>query len=242
MSTGDDKEMNCEEFKQAVAADPSFDGGSAHLKDCADCAAYQADMRAFDQKLVKALALNVPPLRMPELPEIDSENVVTLPGRRIFRPWLAVAATVVIAAAVGFRMLGPELQAESLQDQILAHMDHDSSGIVVTSTPVPDQRLSAVVPGNIARMDHSAGLITFARSCPINGKSVPHLVIQGESGPVTILLMPEEFVAEASSITGENISGIILPVGKGSIAIIGNSGERLDKIQKSVVDSVTWDT
>jgi hypothetical protein len=70
---------------------------------------------------------------------------------------------------------------------------------------------------------------------------VPHLVIQGEHGPVTILLMPDEYIAEAVSIDGENIKGVILPIGKGSIAIIGDSEERLDKIQEKVVDSVAWD-
>ena len=70
---------------------------------------------------------------------------------------------------------------------------------------------------------------------------MPHLVIQGEHGPITILLMPEEYVAEASSIDGESIKGIILPIGKGSIAIIGDREERLDQIQEKVVDSVTWD-
>jgi hypothetical protein len=241
MSTGDSKEMNCEEFKQAVAADPSFDGAT-HVRDCVDCAAYQADMRAFDQKIIKALELQAPPLRMPDLPEIDSANVVTLPGRKVITPWLAVAATVVIAAVVGIRMLGSDLQADSLRDQIIAHLDHEPNSLRVTSTPISDARLNAVVSSEVGEMDRSAGLITYAKSCSINGKSVPHLVIQGEFGPITILLMPDEYVAEASSISGESVSGVILPVGKGSIAIIGDTAERMDEIQKRVVDSVTWGT
>ena len=243
MKIDDSKEMNCEEFKQAITADPSFDGGAAHLSGCADCAAYQAELRVFDQKIANALALSVPALRMPELPEIDSATVVTLSRRNVVvRSWLAVAATVAIAAAVGFRMLGPDLPTESLGDQIIAHVNHDPNALRVTRTPVSDELLNAVVSNDVAKMDHSPSLITFAESCYINGKNVPHLVIQGEFGPVTILLMPEEQVTEASSISGDTLTGVILPVGNGSIAIIGNSGERLDEIQKRVVDSVTWDT
>ena len=91
-------------------------------------------------------------------------------------------------------------------------------------------------------MKHDAGLITYAQTCVINGKKVPHLVIQGKNGPVTVLLMPDEMVDGAVEIEGESINGVILPVGNGSIAIVGEDGERLDKIQESVMHSVTWST
>lgn len=234
--------MNCEEFRQSVATDPSFDGGDLHLADCAECAAYQAEMLALDRMIARALALRVPELRVPELHEIDTTNVAAMPVRKVAPAWFAVAATVVIAAVVGIRMLGSDLQPESLSDQVLAHLDHEPYALRVTSTAVSDQRLHAVVADNVAQMDHSAGLITYAQSCEINGHSIPHLVIQGEHGPVTILLMPEEYVEEATAIAGESINGVILPVGKGSIAIVGEHEERLDKIQEKVVNSVTWDT
>ena len=80
------------------------------------------------------------------------------------------------------------------------------------------------------------------RTCVINGKEVPHLVIQGKSGPVTVLLMPDEMVDGAQQIEGESINGVILPVGSGSIAIIGEEDERLDTIQESVMHSVSWST
>lgn len=36
----------------------------------------------FEQRIARALELPVPELRMPELPEIDSENVVAIKPRR----------------------------------------------------------------------------------------------------------------------------------------------------------------
>ncbi len=79
-------------------------------------------------------------------------------------------------------------------------------------------------------------------SCSINGNDVPHLVVQGEKGPITILLMPKERVEAASEIEGENVHGLILPVGDGSIAIIGGKEESLDRVQQNVMDSVSWST
>jgi len=235
--------MNCEEYKQAIATDPSFDGGAGHLSECAACQAYRKEILELDQAIGRALALDVPQLTVPELPDIDSSNVVALSKRRMSPPvWMAMAATVVLAAFVGFRMMGTGVEYDSLGEELLAHMDHEPYALRVSDTPVSDARLDRVVSAEVARLDHSAGLITYAQTCVVNGRKVPHLVIQGERGPVTIVLMPEEMVSGPESVTGESVKGVILPVGDGSIAIFGEREEALERIERKVLDSVTWRT
>jgi len=235
--------MNCEQYREAIAADPSFDGGAGHLSECAACQEYRSEMQRLDQTISRALALDVPQLQVPDLPELDTDNVVSLSSRRMTPPvWTAMAATVVLAAFIGFRFIGSGIEYESLAEEVLAHVDHEPAALRISNIAVTDERLSSVVPANVATMDHSAGLITYAQSCEIGGHTVPHLVIQGERGPVTILLMPEETVDEAQSLTGDNVTGVILPVGDGSIAILGDSDERLEKIEAQVLNSISWST
>ena len=237
--------MNCEQYRQAVAADPSFDGGADHLSGCTQCQLFRDELQVLDADIARALEVNVPPLSLPELPDIETEaNVVSLDSRRtLTKPaWFALAASVMLAVVLGVRMFAVDVDHLSLADEVLAHLDHEPYALVVSSTPVSDKRLERVVPANVAHMDHSAGLITYAQSCEINGKTVPHLVIQGERGPVTILLMPDEEVAAAQTLDGENIHGVILPVGNGSVAIIGAREEPLERIEKSVLSSVAWST
>ncbi len=233
----------CEEYREAIAAEPSFDGGAAHLSQCASCQAFRAEMLALDLKISSALAISVPEFKLPELPELDTSKVTAMPLRRFAQPaWLAVAATVTLAAFIGFGMFGSDVSNATLAEQILVHIDHEPGAFRVVDEAVTDKRLARVVPANIATLNHSAGLITYARSCLINGREVPHLVIQGEFGPITILLMPGEKITGAQTIEGENVHGIILPVGDGSIAIIGEVGEHLERIEKQVMNSVTWST
>jgi hypothetical protein len=234
--------MNCDDYRQAVAADPSFDGGAGHVADCSACQAFRREMLALDRTIGRALAIDVPKLVMPDLPMID--NVVALPRRqRRSKPaWFAVAATVVLAAVLGVRMLGSGVQYDSLAEEVLAHLQHEPYALRVTDRAITDARLYEVVPANIARMDHSVGLITYAQTCIINGNEVPHLVIQGEKGPVTILLMPDEAVAEAILFSDARTRGIILPVGNGSVAILGERDEQLENIQQSILQSVMWST
>ena len=236
--------MNCEEYRLAIAAEPSREHGNSHTADCPQCRAYRDELRELDRRIGRALEISVPQLRMPELPDIDTSGVVALPARRrLTSPaWLAVAATLVLAAFVGIRMIGGNVTYASLADEIVAHLDHEPYALRVTDEPVSERRLAKVVPAEVASMNHGAGLITYAQTCVINGKKVPHLVIQGERGPVTILLLPDEAVDDAVELQGESINGVLLPVGGGSVAIIGEKDEKLESIRQNVMNSVTWST
>jgi hypothetical protein len=225
--------MNCEEYRQAIGADPSFDGGAVHLSECASCQAYRKEMLQLDKAINAALSIDVPELNMPELPDLDTSNIVPLSSRRWAPPTLlAMAATVLLAAFVGLRMFGSAGDYDTLGEELLAHLDHEPYALRVTNVPVPDDRLTSVVPADMAQLDHSAGLITYAQTCRINGRDVP----------VTVLLMPHEKVDGPQSVAGESVNGVILPVGDGSIAIFGERDEPLDRIEREVLESVTWST
>jgi hypothetical protein len=235
--------MNCEEYKQTIAEDPNYDGGAGHLSECSECRTYRDEMRALDVNIGRALALAVPDLVLPDLP--DLENVVSLSDRRrLSTPtWLAMAATILLAVFFSVRFAGDEsVDHESLAAEVLAHVLNEPSALRVTDVAVNDDHLHEVIPANVAKMDANVGLITFAASCPINGRNVPHLVIQGQHGPITIILMPDEKISSAIALDDEHQHGVILPVGDGSIAIVGGLDERLDEVQKQVLQSVVWST
>jgi hypothetical protein len=202
------------------------------------------ELQALDLKIAKALQIDVPELRMPELPDIDTEKVATLPVRkRAMKPvWFAVAASVVLATSISLKNSSMFRSYDSLAEEVLAHLDHEPGAVRNVDVAVSDERLARAVPASLATYERGTSLITYAQPCVINGKDVPHLVIQGQNGPVTILLMPEENIAEATPLDGDNVKGVILPVGKGSIAIIGDREEPLELIQKNVINSVSWTT
>ena len=75
--------MNCDEYRQAVTADPSFEGGGEHLAGCSGCQAYRQELMAFDRKIERALSLRVPEISIPDLPDIETDNVT--PAGAAFR-------------------------------------------------------------------------------------------------------------------------------------------------------------
>ncbi len=242
--------MNCEQYREAIAADPSesFDGGAVHSAECSPCNALKAEMRALDERISAALKIDVPDLSMPEFPSVASEEkVVVLSSRRPIRwttpAWVGLAASVVLATVIGVRFTDTHDSHNidgSLAEQVLAHLDFEPNSRRVTDVAVSDESLYSVVRPAIASMDRDLGLITYAMSCTINGREVPHLVMQGEKGPVTILLMPHEMIDMPIQLGGQSIEGIILPVGEGSIAIIGERGEQIDQLKTRVRKNVKW--
>jgi hypothetical protein len=237
--------MKCEEYREVIAADPTDLSAVAakHCATCAACDAFRRSMQELDQLLARAMKIEVPELRMPELPAPGRDsNVVKLPFSRLTAPvWFGIAASVAIAAVLGIRLLTNDIVYPSLAAEIVAHLDHERGALVVTTEAVSGERLGEVLAGH-AEMTAGVGLISYARSCVIHGHTVPHLVIQGENGPVTVLLLADEMIDAAVPIEGTGIIGVILPVGKGSIAIIGERDEPIEKIEKQLVDSLHWTT
>lgn len=244
--------MNCDDYRDAIGADPSesFDGGAAHAASCDQCRGYRDEMRALDEKIARALAIDVPPLQMPDLaPVSPGARRSARPGatgRRRFRSpplWAGLAASLALVAFLVVGLPEPEHSGHDLAAQIMSHMDHEEASRQVTSIPVADRTLSQVVEPRVAAMDRDVGLITYAMSCIINGRTAPHLVVQGRQGPVTLILMPDENIDAAIPLSGDNVHGVILPVGNGSIAVIGQREEQLDEVDnigKRLASSVEW--
>lgn len=233
--------MNCENFRQAVTADPGDTSAQLllHENQCSECRKYREAMQQFDTRLRRAMEIPVPPVEIPALETED--NVIAMPKRRMTTSvWLGLAASVALAGWLGLALMSPGEPRLPLAEEIIAHMDHEQESRVVTNVAVPEQTLASVVNIDVAELRPGIGLVTYARSCVINGKLVPHLVIQGEKGPVTLLLLPDESIDEAISLEGSNINGVIVPVGEGSIAIIGVREESIEDIGNRVVESVKW--
>lgn len=237
--------MQCEDFRLQIdsAPDEAFDGKDEHLGSCQACTDYLEKASAFEALLGQALRVDVPELAMPDL-DAATDNVVSLHPKREstnkLPTYLALAASITLAVFVGFKFLNTgDADTRDLADQILVHMAHEEYSRVVTATPVSHQTLQEVTGPAAAEVDEDLGLISYAMSCEINGNLIPHLVVQGKNGPVTILILPNEDVRKAFELQSADFHGTILPVGKrGSVAIIGRKGEAIDDIREKIGENL----
>jgi len=157
--------------------------------------------------------------------------------------WAGLAAVVVAGLALWFGLdRGPGADSELLVAEILEHWHEEPGSWVTTDERVSLASLQEVTSGNAAVDAGRLGLVSYARSCYVRERWVPHLVVQGEEGPVMLLLLPHERVSEPlpMALPEEGLRGVILPVGGGSVAVLGTDGESLAPINQRVTDAVEW--
>lgn len=227
--------MECLEFRRAAGADPyHLDAGAvAHRDACPRCAEFLRQTLALDEKVLAALRVPVP--------EIDAGPVrpfdAGLP-RVDRRRWLALAASIVGGVAIG-SLLWVSGPRESLATALVEHMDHEPEAFDSTN-PADPSRVEQVLERGGIRLKPGIGTVSYANTCPFRGRRVPHLVVQTEAGPVTVMVLGNVTVEAPVNFDEQGYSGTILPAGPGSIAVMGAAHANLDHVAGWVLAAVEW--
>lgn len=242
---------DCAEFRRAAGADPGRlpRTAAAHAAGCADCAAHWRDLQALDLVLLEALRVPVPAAAntVASLPARDQRGKAGAGGAGLRWPtrqrWLALAASVLGGVAIG-TLLWVSAPGPSVAEALVEHMAHEPESMVVTTRPAEPAALAAVLAAGGIRLRPEAGQVSYANTCGFRGAKVPHLVVQTERGPVTVMVLRGEKATERSSFELAGHHGAIVPAGPGSIAVIGVDRESdrdfINAIARQVAGAVEW--
>ncbi len=218
--------MNCEHARLLIGSNPTSTSSelSEHLETCEACRQFQTEMVALEGDL--RLALEQPPVaaaRPRPTPVLAAVNTAPseaarpapTPIRRRpprWREWSLAASVVVVAIAIGW-FIRP---TPSLAHAVVAHVAAE----VDFAKPANTQDLSEVLKNAGVNADLSPGKVTYAHTCWLRGHWVPHLLLQTSSGPVTVIVMPDEHVTGRTSFHDSGYDGVIVPARRGSIAVL----------------------
>jgi hypothetical protein len=155
--------------------------------------------------------------------------------------WLAMAASLVVALLVGTLWLGAP--HASLAADVVAHMAGEPEAWA--RSDVPDPNLAPVLDEAHMRLRPEAGTVSYAQSCLFRRHHVPHLVVQTDMGPVTVMVLVHENVAAPRMFDEGGYRGTIVPVpGHGSIAVLvkGEEGDlaQVASVAARVKDAIVW--
>jgi hypothetical protein len=114
-----------------------------------------------------------------------------------------------------------------------------------TDVPVQSSKLQDVLRDSHVRLAAGAGMVSYANSCEFRGHQVPHLVIQTEAGPVTVMVLVHEPVSKPVQFDEQGYRGVIVPVaGHGSLAVLTRGPatdiKTVEEIAHRVLDSIVW--
>ena len=214
--------MNCLDFRRAVGAEPALRSVEIeeHLRACPACAEFAHQVQVLDRRLFEALSVAVParPRRIPFLTQAFA------PPRR----W-ALAASVLLAVGVAFGVW-LAFPRSSLASDVVSHARHEPQSWSSEGQVVSADEVGRMLRGAGLAASADLGRVTYARSCWFRGHFVPHLVVQDESGPIMLLLLPQERIGKEMRFSEGGFSGVILPAAHGSVAVLAQADTRLDAV------------
>ena len=237
--------MDCSHYRRALMAQPHDPDPALreHRESCSDCNLYTQRLLRFEYQLERALRVALP-AREDVLPLRTGSPRSASPSPVYRRRWLAMAASVLVAAVVaGGLWLG--VPSRSLAADVVTHMAGEPQAWRRTDVPVPSPALQDVLRDSHLRLAAGAGVVSYAASCGFRGHHVPHLVIQTESGPVTVMVLVHERALKPVEFDEQGYRGVIVPVpGHGSLAVL-TRGEATDlatveRLAHRVFESIVW--
>ena len=227
--------MNCSELRDSLLAEPAKLSAemAAHLAACAECTVYAAELKKFESRLLKALAVRVDPQPLPTLAELGAHGAeaILTPIGAARRPrrmpvWFAIAASGVLATVVIAALL-TVYPRYALATALVGHVADEPNSWAVTDTSLPDEAVAYALKRSGVALDPGGPRISYAQSCTFRGYRVPHLVVQTDHGPITVMALRHEHVSRAISIDEDGYRGIVVPDGQGALAVISRgTGDR----------------
>ena len=204
--------MQCEEFRVAVGAEPMTlcTDIAAHASTCPECADYRRRFQALDRAMLAALHTQADEL--PRSVRLRSP---------VDRPVWRVAAGLVLSIAVGAAiwMSSPR---SSFADDVIAHAQQETGSLVHTLDVVPEAELAALLEREGLHLRPGVMRISYAQPCRFHGAFAPHLVVQTDRGPVTVLILPHERArTTVERIHMSEFDGVIVPAARGVLVAIG---------------------
>jgi hypothetical protein len=219
--------VNCPEARLAIGAAPGSTTPALeeHLAGCPECTRFRAEMQALDGNIRRALQ---------DPPELTARARRAAP--RSFRP-LALAASVLLAIAVcGVWLLRP---SDTLAHEVVAHVQAES-GSWTTDEQIDGAAITKALRAAGVGFDVTSDKVTYAHSCLFRGRHVPHLVLQTDKGPVTVLLLRHVQVRAPQSFAEAGLNGVIVPAESGSIALVAQHDAGLEQLAQQMRQDVRW--
>lgn len=235
--------MDCINFRRRILEDPfGHEHDTAeHEQACPNCAGFARETRNRDHALRQVLEVP-PPAGMAERIQMavnfDRQQQPSKPW------WMSTAAGLLIAVtAVTLSVILDPLDRRNaaLAESVVNHIK-DEAHHLHEAGPAQDGAVKRVFQRFGASFEGGIGRVNFAARCLMRKKTGVHLVLPGETGPITVLYMPDEMTARVVTIADERFQGQVVPTLWGSVAVVGERGEELKGVTQRLLAAVTWPT
>ncbi len=161
--------------------------------------------------------------------------------RRVRRRWYlsaALAAGLALAVGLSIFWLSPGSHG-GLAHEVVAHIEEDTQALL-SRAQVRDFALSATLASFGMYLEEDIGSVTYAGICEVGTTLGVHLVVAGESGPVTVIVLPYKRMPRARAFQTDGYTGLLLPAHHGSIAVVAQHPQAVAPTAQRVSKALRW--
>ncbi|MGF1526789.1 MAG: DUF3379 family protein [Candidatus Competibacterales bacterium] len=232
--------MNCLDFRRRLLINPGDQHTDflRHRRRCPDCAREVKRVEHLEQRLRAALQLEVPE-------GLSSRLILNQPFETPLRPrrwlrWLAPLLLVALLALIwGLGTRGQASAASRLQEVL--HQRLERGLLMATPGPGIDHtslRRALMTLGLDLR--GPLGDVRRALAIELQHHSGLQLTLTGQRGPVLVLLFPALAIPQQLPLETGIWRGALLPVGRGSMAVVGRRDEPLKPLIQHLNRQLLW--
>ncbi len=162
----------------------------------------------------------------------------------LFRRALPVAACLVVALGITF--WSTDSRQSMLEDEIFTHMylegQLDNEDAVAIPLNAVNARMEQWMGAHLEMSDAVEGLeVTFAKDCWVAQQVAFHLIMKGETGAVTVMMIPSDEAGTEFNISDEKYNGLVTPTDGGYLVVVGNKQEPIAEYRNLLSGKLEWE-
>jgi hypothetical protein len=229
--------MNCLEFRRQLLGEPASKSSelAAHRLQCPACSQFANKVQAFEVCIKEAAHLQVPESLAPRI--LLQQRMAQRRQSFWRRGMWAMAATIVLTVGLTLRVfLTPVL---GLEASVIAHVENELKHLHAHDN-VSLAEVNQQMQKYGVQLTQAVATVNFANPCPMRKARGFHLVFQGESGPVTVLIMPKDYIDSRLTTADPHFQAVILPTKNGSMAIVAENATDLAQMETRLASALQF--
>ncbi|MDY6994078.1 MAG: DUF3379 family protein [Pseudomonadota bacterium] len=230
--------MNCEYFRQQCLLDPNCQEQAfyQHKRICPQCAHFSEEILAFEHQLTQVIEVE---------PSADlNRRIIKHVAGPIWqqpRFYLSLVASLVLGVLLLFWFQSHPLELTPLQQTMLSVIQHDLPSIDNLTTEVSPQEQAQMFQLIGAKQVASLGKINACGALNVAAYQGAWMIIPGTQESIKVFFIRDQKIYSEQHFVSEDLKGIIKPMGRNSLAVIGHIQEReLNRIARRIKHAIQW--
>lgn len=227
--------MNCLEFRRRLGSEPAstLEAFVAHRDECPSCAGAQVRADQFEARIRRAVSIPVPVnladrILLAQTTELRQD---LRKRRRGFSALiLAAAASIVVAFVALERPTQPMPALAAMVDEHLH--EHVVSAAEVTAEIPKHDVIDLFAQRGVSLAAVPDG-VNFAHKCPAGPYKTVHMVMPQDGSAVSVVYVVDAPPQSRVDFGHDGIYGREVPMGKGTLVMLGPSSKGFDTIERA---------